>query len=110
MPSDKTLYRVTFHNQGKIYEIYSRGVSHGAMPGFVEVEDLVFGEKTELVVDPSEEKLKDEFEGVERFYVPLHAVVRIDEVTKRGPARIRNSDGEKVLPFPMNFGGEPAKP
>jgi hypothetical protein len=31
-------------------------------------------------VDPSEERLRHEFEGVQRFHVPLHSVIRIDEV------------------------------
>ncbi len=108
MPSKSQLYRISFHNQGKVYEIYAKGVSHGGMPGFVEVERLVFGEKSTLVVDTSEEKLKTEFEGVERFYVPLHCVIRIDEVTKAGPARI-SAGGDKVLAFPMMMGGTDTK-
>ena len=107
MASKSHLYRVSFHNQGKVYEIYARSVSHGGMPGFVEVEKLVFGENSALVLDTSEEKLKQEFENVERFYVPLHAVIRIDEVSKQGTARITAGGGDKVLPFPMMFGNEP---
>ena len=102
------VYRVSFHNQGKVYEIYAQSVSHGGMPGFVEVEKLLFGEKSAVVVDPSEEKLKSEFENVERFYVPLHAVIRIDEVSKAGTARI-SAGGDKILPFPMMFGGSEPK-
>lgn len=108
MPSKPHLYRISFHNQGKVYEIYARSVSHGGMPGFVEVEKLVFGEKSMVVVDTSEEKLKTEFEGVERFYVPLHCVIRIDEVAKAGTAKISAGDG-KVLPFPMMMGGTDIK-
>ncbi|QHS10463.1 DUF1820 family protein [Sinimarinibacterium sp. NLF-5-8] len=108
MAARQRLYRVTFLNQGQVYEIYAREVSHNAMLGFVEVGKLVFGEKTTLVVDTSEEKLKDEFADVERFYVPVHAVVRIDEVSKRGPARIHSGDGSKVAHLPVyNFGGAP---
>ncbi|MDB5985238.1 MAG: hypothetical protein JWR16_291 [Nevskia sp.] len=101
--SSQRLYRVTFQNQGQVYEIYARNVSHGSIMGFVEVEKLVFGEKTTLLVDPSEEKLKTEFEHVVRTYIPLHAVVRIDEVAKPGPARITAVSGEssKVTPFPL---------
>lgn len=108
MSSKSRLYRVSFHNQGKVYEIYAQSVSHGGMPGFIEVEKLVFGEKSMVVVDTSEEKLKAEFEGVERFYVPLHAVIRIDEVAKAGPARI-SAGGDKILPFPMMVGGTDTK-
>jgi hypothetical protein len=106
MSTKTRTYRVTFHNQGKVYEIYAREVSHGGMPGFVEVEKLLWGEKSALVLDTSEEKLKAEFENVERFYIPLHAVVRIDEVSKAGTARITTGGGDKVLPFPMVMGSD----
>lgn len=86
--SKQRLYRVSFQNQGQMYVVYAREVSHGSMLGFVEIGKLVFGEKTTVVVDTSEEKLKTEFEGVERFYVPVHSIVRIDEVKQQGPARI----------------------
>jgi Domain of unknown function (DUF1820) len=56
-------YRVTFLNQGKVYEIYARNVAHGEMFGFIEVSDIVFGERSQVVVDPSEESLKHEFSG-----------------------------------------------
>lgn len=97
------LYRVTFVNQGQIYEVYARGVSHGSLLGFLEIEQLVFGEKSAIVVDPSEEKLQQEFAGVERTYVPVHAVLRVDQVTKQGTARIQPATGEsaKIMPFPL---------
>ena len=41
--SGKPLYKVIFHNQGKVYEIYARNVHQGGMFGFVEVEKIVFG-------------------------------------------------------------------
>lgn len=96
------LFRIIFFNQGQFYELYARQVSQGGLMGFVEVEEPVFGERTQLVVDPGEERLKKEFEGVERFYVPMHSVVRIDEVKKRGTSRISTSDeGAKVATFPV---------
>ncbi|HVS22580.1 MAG TPA: DUF1820 family protein, partial [Gammaproteobacteria bacterium] len=49
MPS-KPIYRVVFLNQGKVYEIYARHVSQtGALFGFVEIEDLVFGTRKSVV-------------------------------------------------------------
>ena len=84
MTASERIYRVIFHNQGKIYEIYARGISDVGVLGFVEIEDLSFGERTQMVVDPAEEKLKSEFAGVKRTYVPMHSVVRIDKVEKEG--------------------------
>jgi hypothetical protein len=67
----KPVYKIIFHNQGKIYELHARHVSQGNMYAFVEIEDIIFNEHTELVVDPAEEKLKDEFAGVKKTYVPM---------------------------------------
>ena len=89
-----------FVNQGKVYEIYARKVSHGSMMGFVEVEELSFGERSGVVLDPTEERIKTEFEGVKRSFLPLHSVLRIDEVSKRGTSRITEFAGN-VTPFPM---------
>ncbi len=101
--SAEPIYRITFLQQGQVYEMYARGVSKGGLLGFVEIQGLLFGEKSQVVVDPSEERLKTEFEGVERFYVPMHAVVRIDQVKRQGTGRIQDADksGDKVTPFPV---------
>lgn len=100
--TQKPLYRIQFVNQGRIYELYARHVAHGAMLGFVDIGDFVFGKRTEVVVDPSEEKLKAEFEGVKRSFIPVHAVIRVDEVAKSGVAKISKAEGN-VTPFPMNY-------
>lgn len=106
----KPLYKVIFMNQGQVYEIYARSVGHGAMFGFVEVEELVFGSQSTVVVDPSEEKIKTEFEGVKRTYLPMHAVLRIDEVDKEGASKISKLDTGNVAQFPVPVytpGGSP---
>lgn len=95
------IFKVMFVNQGKVYEIYARKVSHGALFGFIEVEELVFGERSSVVVDPVEEKIKSEFSGVKRTYLPLHSVLRIDEVKKQGVSKIMSIEGGNVAQFPM---------
>jgi hypothetical protein len=101
MPT-RHIYKVIFVNQGKIYEVYARKVSQEGFWGFIEIEQLVFGERGGVVVDPGEEKLKDEFAGVKRTYIPMHAVVRIDEVAHEGTAKITALEGgANVMPFPM---------
>lgn len=97
------LFRVTFLNQGQVYEIYARKVAQGGLLGFVEVEGLVFGEKTRMVVDPAEERLQREFDGVKRCHLPMHSVVRIDEVEKQGPGRITDAPKGNVAAFPLPY-------
>ena len=102
--SKKRVYKVIFSNQGEIYEIYAREIYQGEMFGFVEIEELVFGERSALLVDPSEERLKTEFANVKRTYIPMHAIVRIDEVEKEGLSKITplsaSSSESKVTSFP----------
>ncbi len=102
----RKIYRVLFHDQKQAYEMYARAVSSSGLAGFVEVEGLLFGEKSALVVDPSEEALRVQFAGVKRIFVPFHAVTRIDEVEKEGQARVspRGASGEAspvIATFPV---------
>ncbi len=97
----KRLFKVMFMNQGKIYEVYARSVSHGGLFGFIEIEELVFGERSKLVVDPAEERIQAEFSGVKRSYLPMHAILRIDEVEKQGVSKISDAEGSNVAQFPM---------
>ncbi|MGB5622665.1 MAG: DUF1820 family protein [Gammaproteobacteria bacterium] len=101
MNAKSHIYKIVFANQGKIYEIYARQVSHGELFGFVEVEELVFGERSSVVVDPSEERIKTEFAGVKRTYIPMHSILRIDQVEKQGVSKISPVEGGNVTPFPM---------
>ena len=99
--SNQRLYKVVFMSQGQVYEVYARDVGHGSLFGFVEIEKLVFGERSNLVVDPSEEKIKSEFEGVKRTYLPMHSIIRIDEVDKQGTSKISKLEGGNVAQFPL---------
>jgi hypothetical protein len=97
------IYRITFVSQGRIYELYAKSVGSAEMFGFVEVSHLLWSQKSSVVIDPSEDSLKHEFAGVKRFYVPMHSVVRIDEVDHEGTAKILASPagGGSVSPFPV---------
>ncbi|ODC02625.1 hypothetical protein BFW38_02750 [Terasakiispira papahanaumokuakeensis] len=104
MSNADPLYRILFVNQDQVYELYARGVYQSDMFGFIEVEEFVFGERSAVLVDPGEEKLRNEFKGVRRSYVPLNAIVRIDEVDNEGPARSRDyQGGPKIATFPTSM-------
>ena len=97
--SDEHLYRIRFVNQDKVYEIYARSVYQGDLYGFVVIEELVFDTQKTVVVDPGEEKLKAEFDGVRQTIIPMHSILRIDAVEKRGTAKIADIEGN-VAQFP----------
>ena len=45
------IFKVAFLNQGQVFEIYAKSVRQGELYGFVEVEDLVFGQHQGLDMD-----------------------------------------------------------
>lgn len=87
------IYRVIFAQNEKLYEVYAKYLSEESLMGFIEIEELLFQESAAgLLIDPTDEKLRAEFKGVKRSYIPLHTILRIDEVVKEGAARIQSSE------------------
>ena len=96
------VYKIKFIQLGEIYEVFARHIYQSEMYGFIEVEEYIFNREKQLVVDPTSEKLKNEFLNVERSYIPLNSIVRIDEVDELGEAKITENKGQ-VSPFPINI-------
>lgn len=92
------IYKIIFFNDNKIFEIYAKEIMQSNLFGFIEVEEIIFGEQSSIVVDPSEEKLKAEFGNVVRTYIPMHNIIRIDEIPKQEQklSKIKDSSGNKV--------------
>ena len=98
--SSKSTFRILFHNNNQIYELYAHQVGQSQMAGFIEIGEIIFGEHSKLLIDPAEERLKNEFGNVKHTYVPHYAVIRIDEVDRSGKNRILDQDGASVTQFP----------
>jgi len=105
--STAVLYKVTFNSAGKLYELYARKVTSSALWGFTEIAELVFDNSDGILIDPTEERLRDEFGDTRVLHLPMHAIVKVEEVNQRGQLRIRDAQtGEGVVtPFPL-----PGKP
>ncbi|MFC0268229.1 DUF1820 family protein [Kushneria aurantia] len=104
----RPLYRVSFIQQGEIWELYAREIYQSELWGFIEIEGMVFPDESRLVVDPGAEKLKRTFDGVSRSYLPLNAIVRIDEVEREGSPRAVKAEGN-VTAFPGTSHWPPPK-
>jgi hypothetical protein len=99
MTDKHPLYRIQFIANNERYELYVRELTQGNLFGFIEIGDFVWDNHTSLVVDPSHEKLKSEYANINRTFIPMHSVLKIDEVKKRGTAKITEL-GDKVTQFP----------
>ena len=99
--NDSRLYKISFINRDKVYEIFAKQVYESDLYGFLAIEEIVFGSPTEILLDPSEEQIKTEFESVKRSFIPLHSIVRIDEVKERGSSNISDyEESDNISLFP----------
>ncbi|NTS78183.1 DUF1820 family protein [Catenovulum sp. SM1970] len=106
--NNSPLYKVQFVCKGEQYEVYVREVVQSELYGFIEIADFVWDSQSSFVVDTSEEKLKAEFDNVERTYIPMHHLLRIDAVKEKGTAKI-SALTDKVASFPTSPFIQPKK-
>jgi len=101
--AQEPIYKVIFLNQGQVFEVYARAIYQSELHGFIEIEEFLFGERSQMIVYPGEEKLKNEFAGCNRSYIPMPSVVRIDEVEKEGVGKVSEAKAgsSNVSAFPM---------
>ena len=100
------LFKIAYYNQDKVYELYAKQVYESDLYGFLIIEEIVFGSQSDLVIDPSEEKLKTEFESVKRSFIPIHSVIRIDEVNEQGMCKIKDNNTKgNIASFPSSHRG-----
>ena len=91
MPPKKrnaTYYKVTFSNENELYQVCAREVSTSELLGLIEIGDFIFPQN-KLVYNPGEERIKREFEGIQRTWIPYHAIVRIDEISDARESEIK---------------------
>jgi hypothetical protein len=94
-PAAEPIYRVIFNNQSEVYELYTRYIFQSEMYGFIEVEELLFDDGLitdgETEAKASFDKLKLEFTGVKRSFIPLPSIIRVDEMEKPGVVKVSPS-------------------
>lgn len=77
----KKLFKIIFMDEDKtIQTIHASELNPSSFLGLVEISDIVFIDQSELIISPDDGNLKSKFKNVERSYLPLNSIVRIDEV------------------------------
>ena len=44
---DNPVFRVVFVNNGKTYEVYAKAVNQGGLYGFIEIEEILFNNRSD---------------------------------------------------------------
>ena len=52
--SNQPVYKIIFHNGKQIFEVFAKHIYQSDMWGFVEIEEMLFGERSAILVDPGE--------------------------------------------------------
>lgn len=99
---EKTYFIVSFTRDDELYQICARSVASSDLYGLIEIGDFIFPEN-KLVFNPGEERIKREFSGIKRTWIPYHAIVRIDEVAATRESEI------KIVRLAGGGEGEPAR-
>ena len=73
-------YKVQFYDaKREIITFFAKKVNPSSFLGLIEVSDILFMD-SEIIINPDEEKVRLELGGVSRTFLPLNAIVRIDEI------------------------------
>ncbi|MGA2762783.1 MAG: DUF1820 family protein [Spirochaetia bacterium] len=84
------LYRVHFKWKEKDVELTARSLDL-THPYFVSIRDLVFPTEQKLVINPSEEEIRQVFGRADHLMIPFQTVSLIEELPE--------TDSGKVMPF-----------
>ena len=82
MTSNKSIFRITFlDEENKYITIHAKEMCASSMLGFIEAEKFVFPELSDIIITPEDDKARNLFKDVQRTYIPIGQIIRIDEIT-----------------------------
>lgn len=89
------LFKVVFLQHDELHEVYARSVSESSMMHFVEVEALVLdapasSESGSPTQSKAQARLRSTYADVQRIYLPIQTILRIEEVHHVGTANIHS--------------------
>jgi hypothetical protein len=103
--SSDLLFRVKFKDGEDIHFIYARYISEESLVGFVELDEIVFYDDSSLtLIEGSQERLKQKLSGVQRTYLPLQVIMRIDEMEVEPRLKLKDSSkaANNIRSFPKD--------
>jgi|GEM_PF-3381178 len=80
------VYRTVFTHLDQVYTLYSQGISEETLVGFIEVDGILSMAQDIVMSTENQEAhevFRQQLQSIKRTYVPMHAVVRIDEMTRK---------------------------
>jgi hypothetical protein len=88
-----SVYKVHFKWKEKEISLTARSLDM-THPYFVSIKDLIFSDAKKIIIDPTEDEVKNRFGGVEHIMIPFQSVTFIEEYSDEEKL-------EKVRPFTL---------
>lgn len=77
---NSTYFKVQFIDGKKeLLTFYAKAVNPSSYIGLIEISDIMFMD-SDILINPEDEKIRKEFKGVKRTFLPLSSIIRIDEI------------------------------
>lgn len=76
------IYRIIFTQLETLQEIYAQYLSEETLMGFIEADTLLEFDSEQHLINPKE---------VRRCYIPLHNIVRIDEISVHNDSEVKDN-------------------
>lgn len=98
---EETFYLVNYRDpkDGQIISLKAREISDSSLGlGFVRISDFIF-HTDGLVVQPTEEQLKKQFENVKSFHLSIYSIISIEELGMKHIGLNFKNDKSKIISF-----------
>ena len=94
------VYRVTFLEKDKVNQFFCKYISEESLEGFIDFESLLFNS---ILDTPSNAEAisETEFKGVQRVYLPVRVILRIDEIHLDSSEQLKLLDASKNNVSPL---------
>jgi len=93
---EKKVFKVYFFHMDKVYTLFAKEVNaSGELYNMCEISDIIFQRNKNLIV-PSEDEVRQEFSNIKKLMIPLHHLVRIDELEDVNEEDITNPKAHKA--------------
>ena len=96
MTKQKKVFKVYFFHMDKVYTLFAKEVNaSGELYNMCEISGIIFQRNKNLIV-PSEDEVRQEFSNLKRLMIPLHHLIRIDELENIDEEEITSPKAQKA--------------
>lgn len=76
-------YKIQFYDAKKdIFTLKAKSVSPTSFIGLIEISEIIHKDESSILITPEDDRSRIEFKNVEKTYIPIVNIIRIDEIVE----------------------------